>query len=322
MTETPTSAEDRALDALTAVVQAASSPAAVEAQALLLRRLALDGDLIPTRVPSPRNVTESGGYFNLLETLGQRQTLLDVVAGALGIASGSARALAPAPGVLGFTSLGNDRPVGDAAPTAPSTVLVRSDLVGGLVAARDALHAYGAVLPLWSSPLAPTPATAVDDLEAVGRRVRLLPTAALADPLTDSLVVAREASGPPGGFAVWARPDPAATPTAGLPDVEVETAAFDLDTGAPVLGSLGPTKLVPLAPALSAHGWVATAVDAPPATPADTAWAALVCVAGLLPGVTRLRDELALLYPSERIGDSPLSARLDFVWDGSAFVAP
>ncbi|SFC30421.1 hypothetical protein SAMN04487968_105103 [Nocardioides terrae] len=319
MTETtPSSAEDRALDALTAVIQAASNPEAVEAQTLLLRRLALDGDLIPTRVPAPLNVTESGGYFNLLETLGQRQTLLDVVAGALGIASGSARALAPGPTLLGFTSLANDRPEGDAGPTAPGSVLVRSDLAGGVVAARDAVHAFGAVLPLWSPPLAPDLSTASDDLEAIGRRLRLLPTAALADPLTDSLVLAHEPASP---FTVWARPDAAAAPTATLPDVTVETAALDPDTGEPVLGSLGPTKLVSVAPILAAQGWVTTPVDAAPTTPADTAWASLVCVAGLLPGVTRLRDELALLYPADRIGDSPFAARLDLVWNGTEFAS-
>ncbi|WP_308493586.1 hypothetical protein [Microbacterium terrisoli] len=323
MDDTPIgTAEDRALDALVSVIQSSAGPAAAEAQALLLRRLALDGDIIPTRMPAVLNVTEAAGYLNLLDTLGQRQAMLDVLSGALGVASASARSLSDAPPPLAMAPLANDRPVGAAASTAPSNVLVRADLVAGLVAARDAVRAYGAVLPLWSPP-APLPlAQAADELDAIGRRLRVLPTAALADPTTDSLVLARPVGGLPGGYTVMARPDPAIAATATLPDVEYESVARDAATGAPVTVELGVTKLVPLVPPLSAGGWRGAVTDAPPLTASDLGWTQIVAVSGLLPGVTRLRDELLLLHSTAEAGDSVFAAKLDWVWDGAAFTAP
>ena len=53
LTPPAATAQDRALDALVSVIQLAASPAAQEAQPLLLRRLALSGDVIPSRVPAP-----------------------------------------------------------------------------------------------------------------------------------------------------------------------------------------------------------------------------------------------------------------------------
>ncbi|QAY60991.1 hypothetical protein ET475_14005 [Microbacterium protaetiae] len=315
-------AEDRALDALVSVIQSSAGPGAAQAQALLLRRLALDGDIIPTRMPAVRNVTEAAGYLNLLDTLGQRQTMLDVLSGALGVASASARSLEQALPPLAMSPLANDRPVGDAAATAPSNVLVRADLIAGLVAARDAVHVYGAVLPLWSPPAPVPPSLATDELDAVGRRLRLLPTAALADPTTDSLLLARPVGGLPGAFAVMARPDPAAAATASLPDVEYEAVVRDAATSTAMTMPLGIAKLVPLVPALSAGGWRSLTVDALPARASDLAWAAVTAISGLVPGATRLRDELLLMHTAADVADSPFAAKLDWIWDGTAFAAP
>jgi len=221
-----------------------------------------------------------------------------------------------------LSPLANDRPVGSAASTSPSNVLVRSDLVPGLVAARDAVHAYGAVLPLWSPP-APVPVSlAADELDAIGRRLRILPTAALVDPTLDSLVLARPVGGLPGAYAVMARPDPAVAATATLPDVEYEAVAHDASTGTALTVPLGVTKLVALVPALSTGGWHSPTVDALPAGPSDLGWTGLTAISGLLPGVTRLRDELLLLHTAGEVADSPFAAKLDWVWDGTTFAAP
>src|SRR5919108_646154 len=66
MAETASTAEDRALDALTKILESAISPDMIEAQKIILRRLALAGDLFPSRVPAPLNISEVGGYLNLL----------------------------------------------------------------------------------------------------------------------------------------------------------------------------------------------------------------------------------------------------------------
>jgi len=316
-TTLPESAEDRALDALVAVVQTAASPAALEAQTLLLRRLALEGDVIPSRVPPPLNITEVGGYFNLLETLNQRQSMVDVIASALGIASSSARGLNVGGAPLTFSAVTNDRPAGPAVGTAPASVLVRADLVPSLQSALDAVHAFGAVMPLYTSPVPPSLGTATDALDAVGRAVRLLPTAALDDATTDSLLLVRETGGSTTTFTVAARPDPADPDTATLPDVHYEAVEID-STGAVSVVDLGTERLVDLSTLLGAHGWVSDAVPQPVGR-SDLAWARLVNVAGLLPGVTKLRDELSLLYAGDQIADSPFGAQADWTWNGTTF---
>lgn len=311
------SAEDRALDALVAVVQTAASPAALEAQTLLLRRLALEGDVIPSRVPPPLNITEVGGYFNLLETLDQRQSMVDVIASALGIASSSARGLTVGGAPLTFTAVPNDKPAGTAVATAPSTVLVRADLVASVNAVLADVHGFGAVLPLYSSPVPPSLSTAADALDAVGRTARLLPTAALDDATTDSLLLVREVGGGATTFAVAARPDPANPATATLTAKHWEAVQID-SAGVVSVVDVGTIELVELPTLLAAHGWISTPV-AQPTGRSDLAWARVVNIAGLLPGVTKLRDELRLLYAADQIADSPFGAQVDWVWNGAAF---
>ena len=54
------------VQSLLTMAQAATSPDAIEAQNMLLRRMALEGDVVGSRIPPPRNISEIGGYINLL----------------------------------------------------------------------------------------------------------------------------------------------------------------------------------------------------------------------------------------------------------------
>jgi len=65
----PATLEEQAVAALLDVIKTASSPEIAQAQSLLLRRLALEGDVVGSRIPAPRNITEIGGYINLLGDL-------------------------------------------------------------------------------------------------------------------------------------------------------------------------------------------------------------------------------------------------------------
>src|SRR5688500_12586302 len=104
-------AEDRALDALAKVLEKATAPDMLEAQKVILRRLALAGDLFPSRVPAPLNITQVGGYLNLLRDHLELRT--QVLASALGVAGPN-----PFPGwepvrpPLFFATRTNDRPAG------------------------------------------------------------------------------------------------------------------------------------------------------------------------------------------------------------------
>jgi hypothetical protein len=315
-------AEDRALDALVGVIQSAASPAAQEAQLLLLRRLALQGDVIPSRAPAPLNITQTVGLFNLLEDLGQRTTALQALSSVLGVAGPTATLATQGSHLLTFTALTNDRPAGAAGPTAPSTVPVRSDLVAGLQTVLAAVHQVGAVLPLWASPALVPLTDSTDPLEACGRQLRVLPTAALADPTTDSIVLGREIGGVSTDYDLFGRPDPANPATTALPELEMEGAVLAVGTTTPMTVNLGLVRLLPLRPVLAAAGWVTTPAATLPTGLTDLGWTRMVNISGLLPGVTRLGDDLDLVrFPGE-VDGTPFAAKVDWVWNGTGFAAP
>ena len=78
-------AVDGLLASLSDVIKRATSPDVQAAQALLLRRLAVEGDVIPSRLPSPRNITEMGGYLNLVTQLGRDDLRAQMLAALLGV---------------------------------------------------------------------------------------------------------------------------------------------------------------------------------------------------------------------------------------------
>src|SRR5690349_10449798 len=78
--------EEKVLDTLLDIVRYGGSRDAAEAQAIMLRRLALQGDVVSSRIPAPRNISEVGGYVNLLQTLQQPELEGQMLAAALGVA--------------------------------------------------------------------------------------------------------------------------------------------------------------------------------------------------------------------------------------------
>ena len=51
---------------------------------LMLLRTALESDVRPTRMTAPRNITEVGGYYNLLRKMNQQIMMRQMVASAIG----------------------------------------------------------------------------------------------------------------------------------------------------------------------------------------------------------------------------------------------
>lgn len=317
------SAEDRAIDALTKILESAISPDMLEAQQIILRRLALSGDLFPSRIPPPANITEVGGYINLVsDDLVLRS---QVLASALGVAGPN-----PAPGFeaelpgLYYVSVPNDRPVGPSQPSTPVTINVRSDLVTAFTAAVQGLHAVGVTLPVLSvnRPLPPValgvPAPN-DLLPYLGRALDLAPGAALVDPTTDPLAVGQE--GGAGPQVVVARQLDAAAPDAGsVPAADWEL--WTCDASACTQSTVN-DKFVQLAPVLNAAGWYqATPLGAPTSLGDPGSWHRWTNVTGLVAGVSRVGDELRLLHSVGAISASSIRERVDWVWDGTAFVAP
>ena len=162
--ETPTTTDLDLTPLLAAVIEllkTGTRPDVLEAQRVLLQRMAFQGDLFPSRVPPPRNITEVGGYLNLLETARQTEVRTQALAAALGIAAPPPGVLQPGP-AIGFVDLVNDRPAGPAQPSIPATVPIRADFFTPLLTALAHIHAAGGALPR-RAPARTLPATLPSD---------------------------------------------------------------------------------------------------------------------------------------------------------------
>ncbi len=309
------------VQSLIGLVQNAASPDALEAQNIILRRLALEGDVIGSRIPPPRNISEIGGYINLLATLKEKSIREQAIAGILGVAG--------PPQPLGWVSntqplsmvpVTNDRPPVAAQRSFPLTTLVRSDFVSGVQSALKTLHSYGATLPLTSPSVIVLPkgGTGVpvpsNILLYLGRVLTIAPSAGLINPAADPIALIAPAA-PGQDFALAAQVLNAATfkvPPADLQAVECTPTS---KTIVPVTQ----VSVVPIAPILAAAGYYSSAPFPVPANSTVTSWAQLVNTTGLVAGQTELGDELSLLYRQDQIAGSVFAAMLTWKWNGAAF---
>jgi hypothetical protein len=111
------------------ILSAAAGVDATQAQQMLLRRLALEGDVIPSRIPAPRNISEVGGYLNLLATLNQTELRSQMLASLLGVAGPNPPVgWFPSAPPLSFQTITNDRPSIPTVAAIPLTYAMRSDL--------------------------------------------------------------------------------------------------------------------------------------------------------------------------------------------------
>lgn len=328
MTEQPSTADERAIDALTKVLEQAISPEMTAAQQLILRRLATAGDLFPSRIPAPLNITQVGGYLNLIAD--DPVLSAQVLASALGVAGPN-----PTPGFdptlppLYFVTRTNDVPDGSAKAATPVQLRVRSDFAGPFDAAVATLHGLGATLPVLAvdaplpplSPASASPSSAppVDLLAVLGRRLTLVPSAALVDPTVDPLAVGQLAgSGPQLSLA---RQVDSAAPQAG----SVTSAAYALWTcdATSCTQSTVTDAFVDLDPVLGAAGWHRGAPLTAPVSLSDAKdWNTWTNITGLVAGTSTVGAELRLMYSPGQIAASSVRELQDHVWDGTAFVAP
>ncbi|HEY1426882.1 MAG TPA: hypothetical protein VGF50_09445, partial [Caulobacteraceae bacterium] len=313
------SIEGQALQTLLNVLTASQSPDMLQAQAFLLRRLALEGDVVPSRLPAPLNISEMGGYVNLLGTFGLTDARSQMLASALGIAGPS-----PALGTLGeqppiaWLTLPNDRPTGPQQGSISLSIQVRADFAPALQAAIQALHDQGCALPLASPLQVLPPATAAaptDLLPLIGRTIRLAPGQALVNPDADALAVAQLTAGPT--WQVVSR-------VASAGPIPVAPQAWSAQACTPSACTVSPPpaagrEFVPLSPVLANAGFVQTTPGAAPANALDYGWSRFDNLTGLVPGVTTYGAELALLWPQAVIAGSSVVNLLGLTWNGTAF---
>lgn len=313
---------DAGMQALVDIVKAANTTDAMQAQAILLRRLALQGDVTGSRVPPPQNITEIGGYLNYLENLNQPEMRAQALAGILGVAGpnpplGWQTTMPP----VSFVALANHRPPGDAQAAIPLSVYVRSDFQAALSQALADVAAQGAALPLIGTapPLPPATSgvtTEPDVLAFLGRVLHVVPAAALADVAADPILLARlEGSTDP--WTVMARVLAPGT----VPVTADDWEALECDDTACTATAVSDTALVDVEAALANAGFHRVPPAAVPASNADPAWARFENRTGLVAGLTRLGDELSLLYDPAAIASSVFHDRQGWIWNGTEFAA-
>jgi hypothetical protein len=322
---TPETFSQQVLAAFVELIRSANTPELVEAQTLLIRRLALTGGVIPSRIPPPANISEVGGYLNLLTCLRESEMRAQTLASVLGVAGPNPQAgWLPTGPVLFFMSRRNDRPAGPRQAAIPVDFTVRSDFAAALDAALNTIREQGCAVPILS-PVRALPPAAVgapppaDLLPYIGRTLDLVPSAALVDPTQDALAVGND--GTLGDTVVARQLDPNAPNAAA-----VAPANWDLWQCSATLCS--PTSIfnglyLVLTPILNGAGWYQPPVLTAPSTlsqPGD--WARWTNVTGLVAGVTRYGDELKLLYTMPQIVASSLRDRLLWVWNGTQFISP
>ena len=316
------------VDALVELMRSGVRPDVLEAQRLLLQRLANQGDVFPSRVPAPRNITEVGGYLNLLEAAGQVDTRSSAVASALGVAGPPPAASAVAGALpVGFVDAPNDRPAGPAQASIPPTLRVRADFHAPLQSALAALHALGCALPLRAPrPVLPASqagagADALDAeavLAALGRSLEVFPGTVLVDPAADPLAIARPETPATAPIRLVARELDGGTAVDEASWVALRASSTTVVEDAPA-----PRRHAEVAPLMQAAGWIHPLPLAAPATLAERGTLVrFVNLTGLVAGETTLGDELALLYAPADIARSALASFTGWVWDGSAFAAP
>lgn len=304
------------LAAVLNTLQAATSPDVLEAQSIILRRIALEGDVVGSPIPAPANISQVGCWLNLLTTLNETVIRQQAIAGALGVAG-------PNPPLgwisnampLSFITLPNDIPAGPW-PAMPLTVTVRSDFASFLQAQLTKLHNQGCLLPMQAEPIylpasAPGAVAPADPLPYLGRVLDLYAGAALNNPASDALVVATSGA----GIQVMASTsNAAAVPPAAY-------TAYQWNSGSKTMTTVPITaSLVAVAPLLQGAGFFPASTAAPTA-PTPAPWAHFTNITGLIPGVTRLGDELSLLYNWSTIMNSVFANSLTWVWNGTQFAS-
>ena len=311
--------------ALTNILQSSTSPDALAAQNLLLRRLATEGDIFTSRIPPPKNITEVGGYLNLLDTLSETVMREQVLGSALGVAGPNSTAgFTPTGAPLFSVQRANDRPAGPSQASIPVQFSIRNDFAAALDAALKTIHDAGCALPVLSVTNALPPVLAggaqpADLLPFLGRTLDLMPTAALTDPDADPLAVAHTDGD--ASFQVVARQIDPTAPNAALVQPRMWV-AFKCDANA-CTQSLAARAYLPLVPILNAAGWYQTSSITQPINLSNPGtWNHWTNITGLVPNVTTFGDEMTQRVSPAELALTSLRDAVKWVWDGQAFKAP
>ena len=315
---------EKVAGALADILRSSTSPEALQAQNLLLRRLAVEGDVFSSRVPPPRNITEVGGYLNLLETLNEGDMREQVLAATLGVAGPNPTpGFAPSAPLLYDVQRANDRPAGPGQASVPVQYSMRNDFAPAFDAALKVIHDAGCALPILSAPRGlpmanPGVMPPADLLPFLGRALDLMPSSALTDPDADALAVARLDG--TVKLEVVARQLDAAAPNAAAV-AKLKWVAFKCDANA-CAENTADRNYLSLTPILNAAGWYQNQPAAPTKLSQPGPWSRWTNITSLIPNVTTFGSEMSQRVTRGELAASSLRDALTWIWDGAAFKAP
>lgn len=69
----------------TKLLEQETSEEMAEIKRMIYRRIAMESEIKPSRIPAPMNITEIGGYINLLMKVNQQDMLRQTLASILGL---------------------------------------------------------------------------------------------------------------------------------------------------------------------------------------------------------------------------------------------
>lgn len=301
--------------ALIDIIRQESSPEAVEARNLMLKRIAMAGDITPSRIPAPLNITEIGGYINLLESIKQENLRNRMLASVLGVAMpDDLNELISLKPVLFFVRHISDRPDCEQVNTLPLAFYMRNDFLESFISILEPLHKVGAMLPIYQTTAPRLPALTAKEpsgeeiLRLLGRILELAPTAAFINPEQDPIIVADIE----GETVVYAK-------ASGLSE-EVSVNAYIREGDEYRLEEIT-AKLIPIEVFMRAAGWyMKKRTDDDLSKPYDPATALIWRnETGLVPGRSSLSGEMSLLYSSTQIVESCVRDLLFTCWNGEEF---
>ena len=156
-----------------------------------------------------------------------------------------------------------------------------------------------------------------DILFYLGRTLTIAPSAALSVPANDPVAIVRP-TGTTQAFVL-------ASNVLNVAPNAVAPANLDAVQCSPLtqtIVQITNASFLPLAPILANAGYFpASPLPLPATSLATPTWARLANTSGLVAGVTKLGDELTLLYRQDQIVNSVFASMLGWTWNGTAFAA-
>jgi len=308
----------KAVEALIDVLKTSNDPEIIKTQQMLLRRLATSGDLTMSRNPAPKNITDVGGYLNLLDTdPAMKKTFISSL---LGIPTplDELEWTLDEPSIP-YVSIDNNRPAGAAQASLPLTLKMRFDFSDHFIKARKKLNQLNCQLPLVADqPQLPSSVLITDQLDMLqlmGRKLDIMPGTLLVNPEEDPIAIAKLESDNGTYYQLVLREQ------GETQNVEEKSwVTLKLENG--VIKEQAPAnrRYKPIETIMAEAGWYIKDKTQIPTSLTDLGgFDSFINTTGLIKDKTKVVHELDLLYTGHAITTSKLVDQLNSIWNGEKF---